>query len=61
MGEIIGRSDLLKVIDDDFAKKFDFQNILRRIEGFDTCQKEKNEPFDKNKFEKNFLKKFIEL
>ena len=55
--EIIGRSDLLKVIDDEFAKKFDFQNVLRRIDGIDTCQKEKNEPFDKNKFERELLKK----
>ncbi|PLY05642.1 MAG: glutamate synthase large subunit [Arcobacter sp.] len=55
--EIVGRSDLLKVIDDEFAKKFDFQNILRRIDGIDTCQKDSNEPFDKNKFEKELLKK----
>ncbi|AXX92921.1 glutamate synthase large subunit [Malaciobacter molluscorum LMG 25693] len=55
--EIVGRSDLLKVIDDEFAKKFDFQNVLRRIDGVDTCQKESNEPFDKNKFEKDILKK----
>ncbi|AXH15545.1 glutamate synthase large subunit [Malaciobacter mytili LMG 24559] len=57
MEEIVGRSDLLKVIDDEFAQKFDFQNILRRVEGIDTCQKESNEPFDKNKFEKEVLKK----
>ena len=55
--EIVGRSDLLKVIDDEFAKKFDFQNVLRRIDGIDTCQKESNEPFDDNKFEKELLKK----
>ena len=55
--EIVGRSDLLKVIDDDFAKKFDFQNILRRIDGIDTCQKETNAPFDDNKYEKELLKK----
>ncbi len=55
--EIVGRSDLLKVIDDEFAKKFDFQNVLRRIDGIDTCQKDFNEPFDKNKFEKELLKK----
>lgn len=55
--EIVGRSDLLKVIDDKFAQKFDFQNILRRIEGIDTCQKETNAPFDDNKFEKELLKK----
>lgn len=57
MEEIIGRSDLLKVIDDKFAKKFDFQNVLRRIEGIDTCQKDTNAPFDDNKFEKELLKK----
>ena len=55
--EIVGRSDLLKVIDDEFAKKFDFQNVLRRIDGIDTCQKETNAPFDDNKFEKELLKK----
>ena len=53
MQEIIGRSDLLEVIDDEFAKKFDFSNLLRRLDGPDTCQKEKNEPFDKHKFEKD--------
>ncbi len=57
MEEIVGRSDLLQVIDDEFAKKFDFQNVLRRIDGVDTCQKESNEPFDDNKFEKELLKK----
>ena len=55
--EIVGRSDLLKVIDDKFAQKFDFQNILRRIDGVDTCQKDRNEPYDKNEFEKALLKK----
>ncbi|XOB61364.1 glutamate synthase large subunit [Campylobacterota bacterium DY0563] len=55
--EIVGRSDLLKVIDDEFAQKFDFQNVLRKIDGVDTCQKDKNEPFDKNKFERELLKK----
>ncbi|MEN8717470.1 MAG: glutamate synthase large subunit [Sulfurovum sp.] len=55
--EIVGRSDLLKVIDDEFAKKFDFQNVLRKIDGIDTCQKETNAPFDDNKFEKELLKK----
>ncbi len=54
--EIVGRSDLLKVVDDEMAKKFDFSSILRRVEGIDTCQKEKNEPFDKNLFEKEILK-----
>ncbi len=55
--EVVGRSDLLKVIDDEFAQKFDFQNVLRNIEGKDTCQKDSNEPFDDNKYEKELLKK----
>ncbi len=57
MEDIIGRSDLLKVIDDEFAQKFDFQNVLRRIDGIDTCQQKSNEPFDKNEMEKALLKK----
>ena len=56
MEEIIGRSDLLKVIDDEFAKKFDFSSILRRVDGIDTCQVESNKPFDDNKYERDILK-----
>jgi len=55
MEEIIGRSDLLNVIDDEFAKKFDFSSILMRIEGVDTHNKLPNKPFDDNKFEKEAL------
>ncbi len=54
--EIVGRSDLLKVVDHEFAKKFDFSSILQRVDGVDTCQKERNEPIDKNLFEKEILK-----
>ena len=57
--EIIGRSDLLEVIDDDFAKKFDFQNILRKIDGVDTCQVESNEPYDKNEESHKLLAKVL--
>lgn len=55
LDDVIGRNDLLKVIDDEFAKKFDFSEILRRIDGVDTCQKPSNEPFDKNDYEKEIL------
>jgi len=58
--QIIGRSDLLKVIDDDMAKKFNFDNILRRIDGVDTCQVESNEPYDKNDASKKLLAKIID-
>ena len=54
--EIIGRSDLLKVVDDEFAKKFDFSNILKRFDGIDTCQVERNHPYDDNSYEKEMLK-----
>jgi len=36
------------VIDSEFASKFDFQNILRKIDGIDTCQIKSNDPYDKN-------------
>ena len=55
MEELIGRSDLLKVIDNEFAKKFDFSAVLHREEGVDTCQSASNEPFDANEFEQKVL------
>ncbi|MEA3512179.1 MAG: glutamate synthase large subunit [Campylobacterota bacterium] len=57
--DIVGRSDLLKVIDDELAQKFDFQNILRRIDGVDTCQVESNIPYDKNEDSHKILRKVM--
>jgi len=57
--DIIGRSDLLEVVDSEFAKKFDFQNILRKIDGIDTCQVESNVPFDKNEDSHRILRKVV--
>ena len=54
--EIVGRSDLLQVIDDAFAKKFDFSSVLMRLEGPNTHNGKPNHPFDKNEFEKEILK-----
>jgi glutamate synthase (NADPH/NADH) large chain len=59
--DIVGRSDLLKVIDEPFAKKFDFSSVLRRLDGIDTCQKPSNEPFDKNEYEKAILKEVYKV
>lgn len=59
--DIIGRSDLLSVIDDEFAKKFDFSSVLMRLDGVDTCQKSSNPPFDPNEFEHNILKKVYKV
>jgi glutamate synthase (NADPH/NADH) large chain len=53
--EIIGRNDLLEVIDDEFAKKFSFENLLYKLDGDNTCQVESNEPYDKNEYEKEIL------
>ena len=53
--ELIGRSDLLKVVDDQFAQKFDFSSILHQVEGVNTCQEPFNMPFDDNSFEKSIL------
>lgn len=53
--EIIGKNDLLEVIDDEFAKKFSFENLLYKLDGDNTCQVEFNEPYDKNEFEQEIL------
>ena len=53
--EIVGQTQLLKVIDDEFAKEFDFSNILAKYDGIDTCQHKHNEPFDDNSFEKELV------
>ena len=55
--EIIGKIELLEVIDDDLAQKFDFEKILYRLDGVDTAQVDANEPYDDNGFEKEILAK----
>ncbi len=55
MEEMVGRSDMLRVIDTEFAKKFDFSSVLHQEEGVNTCQSASNEPFDSNEFEKEVL------
>ncbi len=57
--QIIGRSDLLKVLDDEFSQKFDFQNVLRRIDGVDTCQVNSNVPYDQNEDSHKLLRKVL--
>jgi glutamate synthase (NADPH/NADH) large chain len=56
MEEMIGRVDLLKVVNDDFAKKFDFSSILHQESGVNTHQQKFNHPFDDSAFEKSVLK-----
>lgn len=57
--EIIGQTHLLKVIDDEFAKKFDFESLLVNLEGDNTKQVEFNEPYDRNEFEQEILKEVM--
>ncbi|MCF6310751.1 MAG: glutamate synthase large subunit, partial [Sulfurimonas sp.] len=54
--EMVGRVDLLKVVDDEFAQKFDFSSVLHQEEGVNTHQQKFNHPFDDNFFEKDVLK-----
>ncbi|QOP41427.1 glutamate synthase large subunit [Sulfurimonas marina] len=55
MEEMIGRVDLLKVKEDEFAQKFDFSAVLHQEDGVNTCQQPFNPPFDDNSFEKGIL------
>jgi glutamate synthase (NADPH/NADH) large chain len=55
LNEVIGRSDLLKAIDDEAAGKFDFSAVLQHCDGVNIKQKA-NDPFDDNAFEKAVLK-----
>ena len=57
--EIIGKSDLLKVIDDEFAQKFSFDNLLYNLDGVNTRQVAFNEPYDQNEYEKDILKELM--
>ncbi|HIC78443.1 MAG TPA: glutamate synthase large subunit, partial [Sulfurovum sp.] len=57
--EIVGKNDLLKVIDDEFAKKFSFENLLYKVDGINTCQEPFNEPYDDNAFEKELVEKLM--
>ena len=57
LDEIIGRNDLLTTKDTPKAKKFDFSDLFMQVEGDRKCVYERNEPFDKNEFEKELLEK----
>ncbi|MEA3370431.1 MAG: glutamate synthase large subunit [Campylobacterota bacterium] len=57
--DIVGQDHLLKVIDDEFAQKFDFESLLYRIEGTNTCQVPFNEPYDQNEYEKAMIEELL--
>ncbi|MGM0623180.1 MAG: glutamate synthase-related protein, partial [Campylobacterota bacterium] len=54
--DIIGQTHLLQVIDDKLAQKFDFESLLMRLEGTNTCQVASNDPYDTNEYEKQIVK-----
>ena len=57
--EIIGKNHLLEVIDDEFAKKFNFAELLYKLDGVNTCQVPFNEPYDKNEYEKELVNELM--
>ncbi len=57
--EIIGKNYLLDVIDDEFAKKFNFAELLYKLDGVNTCQVPFNEPYDQNEYEKELVKELM--
>jgi len=57
--EIIGKNDLLEVIDDEFAKKFNFEEMLYKLDGVNTCQVPFNEPYDQNEYEQALVKELM--
>ena len=58
LDEVIGRSELLKQLDDPFVQKFDYSQVLQRVDGINTKQKP-NPPFDDNTFEKELLEEVL--
>ncbi|MDQ1263762.1 MAG: glutamate synthase large chain [Campylobacterota bacterium] len=59
MQDMIGRSDILKVVDNEFAQKFDFSALLHQEDGVNTCGQKHNHPFDDNAYEKEILKEVM--
>jgi len=57
--EVIGQNHLLEVIDDEFAKKFNFEELLYKLEGDNTCQVPFNEPYDQNEYEQELVKELM--
>lgn len=55
--EIIGKTELLKVAENEKASKFNFEPLLTQLAGNNTQQQRYNEPFDKHLFEKEIYEK----
>ncbi|WP_020528399.1 glutamate synthase large subunit [Flexithrix dorotheae] len=59
LDDIIGQTQLLNVVNDELAKKFDFSFVLNNLEGENIKKVNYNEPFDKNIYEQNILKEVL--
>ena len=57
--EIVGKNHLFEVIDDEFAKKFNFEELLYKLDGVNTCQVAFNEPYDQNEYEQEIVKELM--
>ena len=57
--EIVGQNHLLDVINDEFAKKFNFDQMLYKLDGVNTCQVPFNEPYDQNEYEQELVKELM--
>ncbi|MFC2073371.1 glutamate synthase large subunit [Campylobacterota bacterium] len=57
--DIVGQNHLLEVIDDEFAKKFNFEEMLYKLDGVNTCQVPFNEPYDQNEYEQDMIKELM--
>jgi glutamate synthase (NADPH/NADH) large chain len=57
----VGRTELLAVINDEFAKKFDFSDVLYHAEGMNIRTRPSNDPWDQNKFEKTVLEELMPI
>ncbi len=59
LNEVIGKTHLLKVVDDEKARKFDFDFVLHEAAGENVRKKEKNNPYDQNEFEQEVLEEVL--
>jgi len=60
LDELIGRNDLLEVVNDEVAKKFNFDKVLYHVPGEHNYREvERNEPFDQNLFEQSVMKELM--
>jgi len=58
LDQVIGRVDLLKLVDEPLARFFDFSAVLHRVEGPNLLSRS-NDPFDRNSYERQMLEEVM--